>query len=112
MTRATTGFNVNGLFGHTTKQIPNFEGPWGGELANLSQYSFSTGAFGAAKLRCRRSMTTSPRSSEPHTLKTELLLETLNENIQNNTNADNGTYNLAQYSQYTTTNLVAGDLSS
>jgi hypothetical protein len=103
--RATTGFNVQGLFGHTTKQIPNFEGPWGGELANLSQYSFSTGAFGATK-QVPAFYDNFTKIIGTHTLKTGFYWDA-NENIQNNTNADNGTYNLAQYSQYTTTNLVA-----
>jgi hypothetical protein len=105
VSRASTGFNVKGLFGRTTNQIPNFEGPWGGELANLSQYSFSTGAFGATK-QVPAFYDNFTKIVGTHTLKGGFYWD-LNENIQNNTNADNGTYNLAQYSQYSTTNLVA-----
>jgi hypothetical protein len=103
--RTKVGFNVNGLFGHTTAQIPNFEGPWGGELANLSNYSFSTGAFGATK-QVPAFYDNFTKIIGTHTLKTGFYWDA-SENIQNNTNADNGTYNLAQYSQFSTTNLVA-----
>ena len=30
--------NVNGLFGNTTSQIPNFEGPWGGAFPNIAEF--------------------------------------------------------------------------
>ncbi len=105
VSRATAGFDVPGLFGHTTKQIPNFEGPWGGEIANLSNYSFSTGAFGAVK-QVPAFYDNFTKIVGNHTLKTGFYWDA-SENIQNNTNPDNGTYNTQQWSQYSTSNLVA-----
>ncbi len=103
--RTALGFNVQGLFGLTTKLIPNIEGPWGGELANLSQYSFTTGSFGATK-QVPAFYDNFTKIIGTHTLKTGFYWDS-SENIQNANDPDNGTYNLAQYSQYTTTNLVA-----
>jgi Carboxypeptidase regulatory-like domain len=52
--RASLGFNVQGLFGHTTSQIPNFLAPWGGAFPQISTVSFTAGfnhgnTFGALK---------------------------------------------------------------
>ena len=51
--RKTLGFNVTGLFSHTTDQIPNIEGPWGGAFPNIEEFSFDgsfqQGCFGAIK---------------------------------------------------------------
>jgi Carboxypeptidase regulatory-like domain/TonB-dependent Receptor Plug Domain len=51
--RTNLGFNVTGLFGHTTSQIPNFEAPWGGMGPNIEEFSFdgsfNGGAFGGLK---------------------------------------------------------------
>jgi Carboxypeptidase regulatory-like domain/TonB-dependent Receptor Plug Domain len=51
--RTNLGFNVTGLFGHTSSQIPNFEGPWGGAFPNIEEFSFdgsfNGGAFGGLK---------------------------------------------------------------
>jgi len=38
--RTSLGFNVTGLYGHTTSQIPNIEGPWGGAVPNIDEFSF------------------------------------------------------------------------
>ena len=103
--RTKAGFNVNGLFNHTTSQIPNFEGPWGGELANLSNYTFTTGSFGAIK-QVPAFYDNFTKIVGNHTLKTGFYWDS-SENNQNSNDPDNGTYNLAQYSQYSTTNLVA-----
>jgi Carboxypeptidase regulatory-like domain/TonB-dependent Receptor Plug Domain len=45
--RSTLGVNVTGLYGHTTKQIPNFEGPWGGAVPNIEEFSFVGALSGA-----------------------------------------------------------------
>ena len=103
--RSGVGFNVPGLFGHTTKQIPNFEGPWGGIQANLSNYTFTTGSFGAVK-QVPAFYDNFTKIVGTHTLKGGFYWDS-SENIQNANDPDNGTYNYAQYSQYTTTNLVA-----
>lgn len=107
--RAKLGFNVTGLFGHTSKQIPNITtGVWGGTFPWLSELSFDGnfdgGAFGATK-------------SDPaiydnfskvlgsHTLKAGVYWDT-NGNLQSSTGADNGNYSVG-YQQYGTNNVVA-----
>jgi len=52
--RATLGFNTTGFFGTTTQQVPNVEGPWGGAVPNIDEFSFDGAfqggnAFGATK---------------------------------------------------------------
>ena len=52
--RGALGFNVQGLFGHTTSQIPNIIGPWGGAFPSIQTVSFTAGFgygnnFGALK---------------------------------------------------------------
>ena len=52
--RTALGFNVQGLFGHTTSQIPNFLAAWGGAQPQLATVSFTAGfghgnTFGALK---------------------------------------------------------------
>jgi carboxypeptidase family protein len=42
--RSTLGFNTKGYYGVTTSQIPNVEGPWGGAVPNIDEFSFD-GAF-------------------------------------------------------------------
>ncbi len=101
--RSTYAFNVQGLFGHTTAQIPNFEAPWGGELANLSNYTFTTGSFGASK-NVPAFYDNFTKVIGNHTLKTGFFWDQIN-NTQNADDPDNGTYNLGGH--YTTNNIVA-----
>ena len=42
--RSTLGFNTKGYYGVTTSQVPNVEGPWGGAVPNIDEFSFD-GAF-------------------------------------------------------------------
>ena len=42
--RSTLGFKTTGFYGTTTSQIPNIEGPWGGAVPNIDEFSFD-GAF-------------------------------------------------------------------
>ena len=42
--RSTLGFKTTGYYGVTTSQVPNVEGPWGGALPNIDEFSFD-GAF-------------------------------------------------------------------
>ncbi len=42
--RSTLGFNTTGFYGVTTSQVPNVEGPWGGAVPNIDEFSFD-GAF-------------------------------------------------------------------
>jgi len=97
--RKTLGFNVPGLFGHTTSQIPNFEGPWGGAFPNIEEFSFDGGfqgnAFGAIK-RDPALYDNFTKVIGSHTLKAGFYWDT-SENIQSSgglSPGDNGTYNL------------------
>ena len=110
--RAALGFNVQGLFGHTTSQIPSFLGPWGGALANLSTVSFSAGFgygpnFGA--LKSDPSMYDNfTKVLGAHTLKFGAYWDT-NGNVQSQgdqQHSDNGAYNFG-WGASSTGNVVA-----
>src|SRR5450755_212486 len=45
--RTKLGFNVTGLFGTTTKQLPNIEGPWGGAFPNIDEFTMENAFSGA-----------------------------------------------------------------
>ncbi len=106
VSRTTTGFGAQGLFGHTTDQIPNFEGPWGGTLANLgSSYSFTSGSFGGTK-QVPAFYDNVTKVIQNHTLKAGFYWDE-QQNIQNSAVADNGIYNFAPYGSNSTTNIVA-----
>ncbi|HEY0784940.1 MAG TPA: TonB-dependent receptor [Acidobacteriaceae bacterium] len=102
--RTKLGFNVNGLFGSTEKQMPNFSGPWGGSLANISQFDLTSGSFEGIK--------TAPAVYDnftkvvgDHALKVGAYWDTT-ENSQGSTAAGNGTYNIGGGSN-STGNVVA-----
>jgi Carboxypeptidase regulatory-like domain/TonB-dependent Receptor Plug Domain len=42
--RSKLGFNTKGFYNTTTAQVPNVEGPWGGAVPNIDEFSFD-GAF-------------------------------------------------------------------
>jgi len=97
--RTALGFNVKGLFGHTTSQIPNFEGPWGGAFPNIEEFSFdgsfNGGAFGAIK-KDPAIYDNFTKVIGSHTLKAGFYWDT-SENVQSSGGlgpGDNGTYNL------------------
>jgi hypothetical protein len=109
--RAAVGFNVNGLFNHTTSQIPNFEGPWGGAFPNIEEFSFDGGfagnAFGAIK-KDPALYDNFTKVVGLHTLKAGFYWDT-SENIQSSGGlgpGDNGTYNLG-WGPNSSGNLVA-----
>jgi hypothetical protein len=105
VSRASNAFNVQGLFGHTTSQIPAFEGPWGGTLANLgSSYSFSSGSFGGIK-QVPAFYDNFTKVVGEHTLKAGFYWDS-SQNTQNNTYPDMGIYNLGG-NQFSTNNYVA-----
>ena len=45
--RTNVGFNVTGLFGVTTAQIPNILGPWGGAFPNIDEFTMDNAFSGA-----------------------------------------------------------------
>ena len=104
VSRKTNGFNVQGLFGHTTDQIPNFEGPWGGTLANISNYPFTPGTFGGVK-QVPAFYDNFTKVIGNHTAKVGFYWDK-NENFQNSNSPDNGTYNFGG-SNISTNNYVA-----
>ena len=104
VSRATTGFGAKGLFGHTTDQIPNFEGPWGGTLANLSNYPFTPGTFGGLK-QVPAFYDNFTKVLGNHTAKAGFYWDK-SDNFQNSNAADNGTYNFGG-STVSTNNYVA-----
>ena len=99
VSRKTLGFGAQGLFGHTTDQIPNIEGPWGGAFPNIEEFSFDGGfqgnAFGAIK-RDPAIYDNFTKVVGLHTLKAGFYWDT-SDNIQSSgglSPGDNGTYNL------------------
>lgn len=109
--RTNLGFNVPGLFGHTTSQIPNFEGPWGGAFPNIEEFSFdgsfNGGAFGGLK-KDPALYDNFTKVVGSHTLKAGFYWDT-SENVQSAGGlgpGDNGTYNLG-WGPSGTGNLVA-----
>jgi len=106
--RTKLGFNTTGLFGHTTSQIPNIEGPWGGVLPNISNFSFDStfngGAFGALK-KDPAIYDNFTKVLGTHTAKAGFYWDT-SQNLQASSAADNGTYNLG-WGNTGTGNVVA-----
>jgi hypothetical protein len=108
VSRTGNDFNVQGLFGKTTSQLPAFEGPWGGQLANLgSGYSFTTGTFGGIK-QVPGFYDNFTKLIGEHTMKVGFYWDS-QENTQNSADPDFGVYNFATYGTYSTGNLVADE---
>jgi hypothetical protein len=107
--RAALGFNVQGLFGHTSKQIPSILGPWGGNFPDIRQFSFDGGfqgsnGFGGTK-KDPALYDNFTKVYRTHTLKAGFYWDT-SENIQSDSNNDNGIYNLG-WGSTSTGNTVA-----
>ncbi len=110
--RTAVGFNVNGLFGHTTSQIPNFEGPWGGSFPNIEEFSFDgsfqKGAFGATK-KDPALYDNFTKVVGSHTLKAGFYWDTSG-NLQSSGGlgpGDNGTFNEGGWGPNSSGNVVA-----
>jgi hypothetical protein len=117
--RSTFGVTVQGLFGHTTKQIPNFEGPWGGALPNVSEFSFDGGfgggsGYGAIK-RDPSLYDNFTKVMGSHTLKAGFYWDT-SENIQSSCGygspdglgpCDNGTFTEGGWGPNSSGNVIA-----
>ncbi len=118
VSRATFGVTTQGLFGHTTAQIPNFEGPWGGSFPNISEFSFDGGfqpnGYGAIK-RDPSIYDNFTKVVGSHTLKGGFYWDT-SENIQSSCGygspdglgpCDNGTFTLGGWGPNSSGNVVA-----
>jgi hypothetical protein len=106
--RSKLGFGASGLFGHTTKQIPNFIGQWGGSFPEIDNFSFDGAGFGGAFGGLKQTPAIYDNFTKlvgPHTLKVGFYWDSSG-NKQSNASADNGTYNLGGGST-STTNTVA-----
>ncbi len=107
VSRSTNNFNVQGLFGNTTDQIPNFEPDYccSEQLASINYYPMSTGTFGGIK-QVPAFYDNFTKVIAGHTLKGGFYWDS-SENNQNANSANNGTYNFQTYGSNSTTNLVA-----
>ena len=106
--RTKLGFNVPGLFGHTTKQIPNFVPGWGGAFPELTEFSFDGAGFGGAFGGLKEYPAIYDNFTKvigQHTTKFGFYWDT-EANKQSNSNADNGSINYGG-GQYSTGNEVA-----
>ncbi len=116
--RATFGVTTKGLFGHTTSQIPNFEGPWGGSFPNISEFSFDGGFQGNGYGAIKRDPSIYDNFTKvigSHTLKAGFYWDT-SENIQSSCGygspdgigpCDNGTFTLGGWGPNSSGNVVA-----
>ena len=105
--RSANNFNVPGLFGNTTSQIPNFEPDYccSEQLASINYYPMSTGTFGGIK-QVPALYDNFTKVIGNHTLKAGAYWDD-SRNSQNNNAPDNGTFSFQTYGQNSTTNLVA-----
>lgn len=109
--RSSLGVNITGLFGVTTKQIPNIEGPWGGVFPDIAEMNltgpFDGSGFGAEK-EDPSIYDNYTKVVGSHTLKFGAYWDT-NKNIQSSSafgTGANGTYNLG-WGGNSTGNVVA-----
>jgi Carboxypeptidase regulatory-like domain/TonB-dependent Receptor Plug Domain len=109
--RQALGMSIQGLFGVTTKQIPNVEGPWGGVFPDIAEMNltgpFDGSGFGAEK-EDPSIYDNYTKVIGSHTLKFGAYWDT-NKNIQSSSafgTGANGTYNLG-WGGNSTGNVVA-----
>ncbi|MDQ2843027.1 MAG: hypothetical protein M3Y72_18710, partial [Acidobacteriota bacterium] len=106
--RSKTGFNVNGLFGNTSKQIPNILS-WGGGLSGFYAQPFASswqgGDFGGTKqaLAVYDNVT---KVAGTHTMKFGFYWDK-NSNLQTSQNFTQGLYEFETYGSTSTGNTVA-----
>jgi hypothetical protein len=114
--RHDLGFGANGLFGHTTDQIPNFEPGYccSGDLASFNFYPMSSGSstksgtFGGIK-QVPAFYDNFTKIVGNHTLKVGFYWDT-QANTQNSNAADNGTYAFESWNPNSTGNVLADEL--
>ncbi|HEV7220364.1 MAG: carboxypeptidase regulatory-like domain-containing protein [Terriglobales bacterium] len=109
--RTKLGIKVTGLFGYTTKQMPNIDGPWGGTFPDLSEMNFegtfNGKGFGAEKIDPAL-YDNFTKVVGSHTLKGGFYWDTSgnHQSSEGIGNGGNGTYNLG-WGSSTTGNTVA-----
>jgi hypothetical protein len=116
--RTTFGITTQGLFGKTTDQIPNFEGPWGGSFPNISNFSFdggfNGGGYGATK-KDPAIYDNFTKVISSHTLKAGFYWDT-SDNLQSTCGygspdglgpCDNGTFTVGGWGPNSSGNVVA-----
>jgi len=109
--RQALGMNITGIFGVTTKQIPNLEGSWGGSFPNIEEMNltgpFDGNGFGAEK-KDPSIYDNFTKVIGSHTVKLGAYWDT-DENIQSSSalgSGANGSYNLG-WGSNTSGNQVA-----
>jgi Carboxypeptidase regulatory-like domain len=109
--RTALGMNITGLFGYTTKQIPNIVGPWGGAFPDIAEMNldgpFNGSGFGATK-KDPAFYDNFTKVLGNHTIKAGFYWDQ-NENVQSSSafaTGGNGTYNLG-WGANSTGNVVA-----
>jgi hypothetical protein len=105
--RTTNNFNVPGLFGHTSPQIPNIEPDWccNESLASINYYPLSTGSFGGTK-QVPAVYDNFTKLIGDHTIKAGFYWDD-SRNSQNSSSPDNGTYEIDAGGTIPGPNLVA-----
>ena len=107
--RQKNGFNVNGMFGHTTAQIPNFEPGYccSGALASFNYFSIN-GTWGGLK-QVPAFYDNVTKIVGNHTLKAGFYWDQV-QNANNSSAADNGTYAFETWTGLSTGNFVADEV--
>ena len=107
VSRSKNNFNVPGLFGHTTDQIPNFNPDFccNEQMASINYYPMSTGSFGGVK-QVPAVYDNFTKVLGNHTVKVGFYWDD-SRNSQNSNAPDNGSFNFATGTQNSTNNLVA-----
>lgn len=105
--RKTVQFNVPGLFGNTTSQMPNFYAEYccNASMASFNYYPMSTGSFGGIK-QVPAFYDNFTKLIGDHTIGAGFYWDD-SENSQNSNAPDNGSYYVETYGQNSTTNLAA-----
>ena len=104
VSRTANNFNVPGLFGLTTPQIPNFE-PNDNSMASLNYYPMNNNSFGGVK-QVPAFYDNFTKVFGSHTVKAGVYWDD-SRNSQNNNAPDNGTYTWNTGGQNSTTSLPA-----
>jgi hypothetical protein len=110
--RTNVGFNVTGLFGVTTAQIPNILGPWGGAFPNIDEFTMDDAFSGANEFGATKKdpalYDNFTKIVGSHTMKAGFYWDT-SENIQSTAGLETGqqgSYNLG-WGANSTGNVVA-----